>query len=349
MPDAHGFAVPSAADRARWLARINEPGAHAEIASGLPCLTEVDVEPVAPAAPAEGWLRVATWNIERGREPAAIATLIGTTGADVALLSEVDVGMGRTGNRDVAREIAARLAAGSVFGVEFVELELELGKAADLHGVEPTENVGGLHGNAIVARVALQRAEVLRLDGGGDWFTAARGEPRVGGRCAVIATTALDGVEIDLASVHLESHSDEKHRAGQFAALLERLDARGADAAVIGGDLNTFGGPLVELAERANVHRMREAEPARFSWPVPYEPLFDLATTHGFEWVDANVAAPTTHHDATGHPDHVPVKLDWILVRGLEARRAVVVHAASPGGTKLSDHELLAVSVRAPR
>ena len=323
------------------------PAPTSEIARGLPCLSEVDVEPVDRAGPATGWLRVATWNIERGRDPAAIAALIASSGADVALLSEVDLGMGRTGNRDVAREIASRLAASSVFGVEFVELAL--GKAADLDGVAPTENHSAFHGNAILARVALERAEVLRLDDGGDWFTASRGEPRVGGRCAVIATTHLDRTAIDLASVHLESHSDETHRAVQFTALLERLDARDAHAAVIGGDLNTFGGPLIELADRAAVHRMREADPARFSWPAPHEPLFDVAAKHGFEWVDANVAAPTTHHDATGQPDHVQVKLDWILVRGLDARRAIVVHAAGTDGTKLSDHQLLAVSVRLPR
>ena len=347
MSEARGFAVPSAADRERWLARIDEPGAHAEIAHDLACLREVDVERPAGAQPAARWLRVATWNIERGRDPDAIATQIASTGADVVLLSEVDVGMGRTGNRDVAREIGRRLSAGSVFGVEFVELAL--GKEADLQGVEPTENRSALHGNAIVARVALERPEVLRLDDGGDWFTASRGEPRVGGRCGVIATAQLDGVAIDLASVHLESHSDQTHRAEQFAVLLERLDARGAEVAVIGGDLNTFTGPLIELADRGSVHSMREAEPSRFSWPVPYEPLFDVAAKHGFDWVDANVAGPTTHHDATGQPDHVPVKLDWILVRGLEARRAVVVHSQGADGAKLSDHEMLAVSVRLPR
>ena len=62
---------------------------------------------------------------------------------------------------------------------------------------------------------------------------------------------------------------------------------------------------------------------------------------HGFEWVDANVAAPTTSHDAAGLPDHVPLKLDWILVRGLEARRPAVT--SSEG---LSDHQVVSASVR---
>jgi endonuclease/exonuclease/phosphatase family metal-dependent hydrolase len=339
--------VPSSADREHWLARLDDPDAHREISSGLGCLTEPDVEPAPMPVTATGWLRLAVWNIERGRDPEAIAALISSTGADVALLSEVDIGMGRTSNRDVAREIGACIGAGSVFGVEFVELAL--GKTADLERAEASGNTRGLHGNAIVGRTALDRPEVIRLDDGGAWFTQARGEPRVGGRCAVAAAIALDGTTVDLVSVHLESHSDGALRAEQMASLFERIDARGSGPAIVAGDLNTFGAPLADLADRATVHRMREREPARFSWPVSHEPLFDVAASHGFAWIDANVAAPTTRHDAAARPDHVPIKLDWILVRGLEARRPTVVPALGPDGAVLSDHEMLSVSVRLPR
>ena len=82
-------------------------------------------------------------------------------------------------------------------------------------------------------------------------------------------------------------------------------------------------------------------DPARFSWPVAYEPLFETAHAHGFEWADANVAAPTTSHDAVGLPDHVPLRLDWILIRGLDARRAAVT--ACDG---LSDHQVVSAAVR---
>ena len=339
--------VPSSADRERWLTRLDDPDAHREISAGLACLTEPDVEPGPAPGAATGWLRAAVWNIERGRDPGAIAALIASTGADVALLSEVDIGMGRTSNRDVAREIGGRLGAGSVFGVEFVELGL--GKTADLEHADASQNTRGLHGNAIVGRGVFERPEVIRLDDGGAWFTAARGEPRVGGRCAVAASIALDGTPVDLVSVHLESHSDGALRAEQMGLLFERIDARGRGPAIVAGDLNTFGAPLADVADRSKLHAMRELEPARFSWPVPHEPLFEVAAAQGFTWADANVAAPTTRHDAAAMPDHVPIKLDWILVRGLEARRPTVVPALGPDGVVLSDHEMLAVSVRLPR
>ncbi len=333
---------PSVEERARWLERVDDPVAHEEIASGLDALRAVDVER-ADGRSATGWLRVAAWNIERGRDPSAIAALIDRTGADVALLSEVDIGMARTGNRDVAREIGGALGATSAFAVEF--LELTLGKEADLPGVVGTRNARGLHGNAIVSRVALESTDVVRLSSG-DWFTHSRGEPRVGGRCAVVATVTLDGVEVDVASVHLESHSDADLRAAQMTTLLDALDARGSRPAIIGGDLNTFGAPLGELVDRASVTRMRETDASRFSWTAPYEPLFETAAERGYGWLDANVAAPTTRQTPDGLPGHIPIKLDWILVRGLEARRATVVPALGPDGAPLSDHDLLAVSVR---
>lgn len=335
--------APTRRERERWLARLGDRAAHDEIASGLACLREVDAEqPLSPHT-TSGWLRVAVWNLERGRRPRLAARLLERTGAHVCLLSEADDGVARTGNRHVTRSIARRLGAGFAFGVEFVELGLGSGADGDVRGT----NARGLHGNAVLSRAPFRDAAVVRLDAGGDWFTAARGEPRVGGRVAVVATVDLDGVPITVASVHLESHSDPDHRAAQMHALLRAIDPGGA--AVIGGDLNTFGATLAAHADRRGIAAMRAAEPARFSWPVAHEPLFGIARDHSFEWVDCNVAAPTTRHGPGGLPAHHPMKLDWILVRGLEAGRPTVVPAAAPDGSSLSDHEAIAVSVRLRR
>ncbi|HVF33333.1 MAG TPA: hypothetical protein VM933_09885, partial [Acidimicrobiales bacterium] len=107
---------------------------------------------------------------------------------------------------------------------------------------------------------------------------------------------------------------------------------------------------FAELGDRATLRALRQADPARFSWPVPYEPLFEVAAANGFDWLEANLAAPTTHHHGDGSPHHHPLHLDWLLVRGLEARRPTVVPAVDPAsGGRLSDHQLVAVSVRLAR
>jgi endonuclease/exonuclease/phosphatase family metal-dependent hydrolase len=156
----------------------------------------------------------------------------------------------------------------------------------------------------------------------------------------VLATVAVDETPVRVASTHLENMTDADSRAAQLDRL---LDAVGPGPAVVGGDLNTFGAALEDLLDHDAVRRARAADATRFSWPVAYEPLFDVAAAHGFSWEDANVAAPTTSHDPVGRPDHVPLKLDWILVRGLEARRPAVT--PSDG---LSDHQVVSVAVRVP-
>ena len=304
---------------------------------------------VAPpaAAPLGGWVRVAAWNVERGRWPDAMAAVIASTGAHLVLLSEADVGMARSSNRDVAAEIAGTLGMGSVFGIEF--RELGLGGPQEIAALPPdAANETGWHGNAILAATTITSPRIVRIETGGPWTRPGSTEPREGGRMAVVGTVAVDGVDVEVASVHLESDSTADERAAQLAVVLDALGGDGP--AIVGGDLNTFGATYAELGDRTVLRRMREADPARFAWPVAHEPLFEVAADHGFDWLDANLASPTTHHHADGAPHHHPLHLDWLLVRGLEARRPTVVPAVDlVGGRRLSDHQLVAASVRLRR
>jgi endonuclease/exonuclease/phosphatase family metal-dependent hydrolase len=247
-------------------------------------------------------------------------------------------------NRNVPAEVAAALGAGYVYGVEFVELGLgDHDERRSANG----ENARGLHGNAVVTTAPVSEPAVVRLGDGSDWFAADSPEPRIGSRMAVVATIMIDSTAVQVVSTHLESASDTRHRAAQLESLLKAVDARDPGGpVVIGGDLNTFGATIEELADRRCVERMRAAEPARFSWPVEHEALFDIAARQGFSWVDANVAAPTTRHAPDGLPDHVPLKLDWLLTRGLEARRPTVVPAVGADGRPLSDHSVVLANVR---
>jgi endonuclease/exonuclease/phosphatase family metal-dependent hydrolase len=326
--------TPAASERARWAERVGDQTLHGRLLAELTCLHELELEPGSGAA-LQGWVRVAAWNAERGRDVAGATALLRRCRADLLLLSELDSGVARTGNVDVPRALAQSLETGYGFGVEFIELAGNNGGDGD-NG----QNERGLHGNAILTAAPLEQPEVVRLGGDGAWFAAGSTEPRVGGRMAVVGTAEVDGTRVRVASTHLENMTDPDGRAAQLGVL---FDAMGPGPAIVGGDLNTFGAPLLDLTDRAAVRRLRGEDPARFSWPVAYEPLFEVARARGFQWVDANIAAPTTSHDAAGLPDHVPLKLDWILVRGLEARRPAV----TPCGD-LSDHQVVSVAVRIP-
>ena len=74
-------------------------------------------------------------------------------GADVVLLTELDVGMARSGNRHTVRELARTMGAGYAFGVEYVELGLGDDREKAWHAGE--SNAVGLHGNAILSKAPL--------------------------------------------------------------------------------------------------------------------------------------------------------------------------------------------------
>ena len=215
--------APTTAERARWGGRLGDEDLHGRLLAGLPCLHEVDRRQPGEPSELSGWVRVAAWNIQRGRRPGEVAARLASCDADITLLSEVDSGMARTQNVDVTDAIATEFRAGYTFGAEFVELGL--GDPLEQSEAAGRDNEHGLHGNAVVSRTALEDPVVIRLpDVGLGWFAAGSPQPRVGGRMAVVATVTIDGIGVQFASTHLENRTDAGHRAEQMEALLATLE-----------------------------------------------------------------------------------------------------------------------------
>jgi endonuclease/exonuclease/phosphatase family metal-dependent hydrolase len=322
--------------------------AHAQLEAELGVFDRIEVAPPPARASSPRELVVAAWNLERGRHLVQSAAVLSSAAPDVVLLSEMDHGMARTGQRHTTRELAAALGHGYAYAVEFVELGLGDPDDRERHAGET--NAHGLHGGAITSRLPLRRPAVVRLDAGGAWLDGARGEARVGGRIAVLASVRAGGGEVALASVHLESHSDPEDRAAQLGALLEALEAYAPGApALIGGDLNTTSLAPADL-EPEGLRRALEEDPERLLRPARHEPLFERAGAAGFEWRICNALDEGTHRrsEAAGSR-RVPLRLDWFLARGLGCAEARVIDAVDPAtGEALSDHELLTVRVRPP-
>ena len=335
--------IPTLDERADWVARVGDAELHRRLLDELPCLHQVAQWRAGAPANLTGWLRVVAWNVQRGRRPKDLAALLHASGAAVCLLSELDDGMARTDNEDTADAIATDIGAGYVFGVEFVELGL--GDESEQRAAAGRDNERGLHGNAIMSPALSENRSSSgcpKPAPGGSPPT--RPSPGWAAASPCSPPSPSTASRWSLASTHLENRTDAAHRAEQLEVLLQALDERSdGGPAVVGGDFNTLGAGYGELLDRSLVRRLRREEPGRFTWPVAHEPLFEVARAHGFGWTDANVAAPSTDHDAGGLPDHVPIRLDWILVRGLVARRPAVIPA---GG--LSDHHAVSVGVRLP-
>ncbi|WP_343563919.1 endonuclease/exonuclease/phosphatase family protein [Kiloniella sp. b19] len=276
--------------------------------------------------------RVAAWNLERCLDPAGSAAKLRSIGADIVLLSEMDCGMARTGQRHPTREIAFDLGMTYAYGVEF--LELGLGAETELAFCEDDFNSCGWHGNAILSKVPLQRVQMLRLDEHGHWFSglSVNGEDpsqaRVGGRMALFATVETDRGEVVVVSTHLESNGGIAHRNHQISMLINHLEhyAEGRPV-LIGGDLNT-GNHLPD-----------------FDWKL--EMLFQTAEERGYDW-STNMRGATTRPSRITLTQDVPKKLDWFASKGLQGRNPEIVAALDAQNQPLSDHEMITAVFEVP-
>ena len=342
-------------------------------------LSTPQVVPLPGAAPRLGsFLRVASWNVEKGRRFEEVARLLEADPvlrwADVILLNEADRGMNRSGNRHVARDLARRLGMHMVFAPAHFELTKGAGEDLDLQG----ENREGLQGNAILSRYPIEEARTVMLPVSFEPYEFH--EKRFGRRNCVWARLRLGERALWAGTTHLELRNTPACRAAAIRCILERLPGAGEEAYLLGGDLNTntFGRGTAWRTLKA-ASRLLLLPPSRVARQLLHpesgrEPLFAELRRGGFEWEGFNAPGETARApvgsleetrvlprplrrrllgrlDAYG--GYLGLKLDWLLgknVRGLRAGqardRAAGVESADPGcraathtgPDRLSDH-----------
>jgi endonuclease/exonuclease/phosphatase family metal-dependent hydrolase len=183
-------------------------------------------------------VRATAWNIERGKRLAGIKRALlehpVLRASDVLLLTELDYGMARTGNADVARETAETLQMNYAFAPCYLALNKGSGVEADVEG----ENSQALHGNALLSRFPLRRVHSIPLPNGKDKMAGK--EKRLGQQRAVVADVEHPAGEFRAVSLHLDAHSTQRHRHRQMRLVLDHLDRLEPRLpTLIGGDWNT--------------------------------------------------------------------------------------------------------------
>jgi endonuclease/exonuclease/phosphatase family metal-dependent hydrolase len=329
------------------------------------------------APPAQAAYRFLAWNIERGiqldGQIEAFRSHPYLKACDVLLLTETDVGMARSGNRDVAQTLARELG----MHYAFVPCYLNLGKGSGVERDVEGDNELGLHGNALLSRYPFRNVRAIPLENGIDKMSSR--EQRIGSQVAVAAEILFPNLTLTAVTVHLDANSSQKHRVEQMQTILDAIPSRGA--ALIGGDWNTstynsssafraiMGYWLRVLMGPTNVIRNHYLHPyRRFE-----RRLFELLESRGFDYKQANCLGEyTVYYDFAdyrtyrglsewvpkwcfpfirwalrNHDGRCPLKLDWFATRGLRVSNPVVIHDFREEGRPLSDHDPVGLDVLA--
>jgi endonuclease/exonuclease/phosphatase family metal-dependent hydrolase len=313
------------------------------------------------------------WNIERGMRADAVAQLLKEhdvlNHADLLLLSELDWGMARTGNRFIARD----LAEASGMNYVFAPCYLALTKGAGVEKNVPGDNRESLHGNALFSRFPIESAHSLPLPNGKDKMRGA--EKRIGCQRAVIADVQHPSGALRAVSLHLDAHSSQRHRHLQMQGLLEHLERLTPRLpTLIGGDWNTTthdaSRALYSILGyfRRVLMGVRNVVSNHYPYPERWfeRRLFRELERRGYEYKTLNMPGECTLHynvrDITANlnmGEWVPqwcfwfinwalqrtggtcsMKLDWFAGRGIQPEQpAAVISGLIHDGRPVSDHD----------
>ncbi|WP_297294394.1 endonuclease/exonuclease/phosphatase family protein [uncultured Oscillibacter sp.] len=323
------------------LGALLEEASQAEVMGKIPQFSQAEVHNLAPLpARAPEALGMLVFNMERGVCLEELGDFLETCPAvqpfDVILANELDDGCVRSGGKDTTLELAKRLGMNAAFGLEFIEL---------VNG----EDSKGFHGNAIFSRWPIKRAKAVRLPEQYNWYFDR--QRRIGGRLAVLAELDVAGTPVGVGAIHLENRTHGPGRRAQLSAVLAEAEAMFPGMPVIlGGDLNTntFDGRDKD-AIRA-VAGSPELQRRCLEDVADWEECLPAAEEAGYRLLPDRAAA--TRRKPLPGGGHLDLRLDWLLVRGLETGESRTVSTrkedcgfALPGsalaaftGEELSDH-----------
>lgn len=338
-------------------------------------ITDVERGDQAPHPPTRaGALRLVAWNIQRGARFDAILRALQEdpilSSADVFLLSEIDCGLGRSRNRNVARDLATHLGMSYVFAPSYLTLQDDWGENRG-----GTANTLALAGNAILSRCAVLRAQNVDLPFLRDKFSSS--ERRLGKKRAVLVELDAPSGPLVVAGCHLDSNASPRQRANQLAAVLDRMD--GPTPGIIGGDFNCSTHDLSSSLALARDVLAKLILPGFRRTIAAYmtperagdRPMFDLLAARGYSTDGFNDRGLATYHYDFGDPyaleklrrtggwplvwivrrllrrwnGRLPARLDWFAARGLGPLWATVVRPRDAQGGPISDHAAIVCDV----
>ncbi len=320
-------------------------------------------------------VRALAWNIERGSRFGGIVEALKNhaqlKNKDLLLLTELDYGMARSGNRFVAQELARKLELNYAFAPVYIALQKGSGVEAKAAG----ENTKSLHGLAMFSKYPMQNVHAVALPNGKDKMFGV--EKRLGHLRALIADIKHPNGNFRAVTVHLDAHSSRKHRHLQMKIVLDHLETLPPLPTIVGGDWNTttYNAQTANRAIAGYFRRVlmgvKNVVANHYPHPDRYfeKDLFRELETRGFDYKNLNeIGVGTLHYDMensaynTNLGDWVPkwcfpfifwaarqvggrvsARLDWFAGKGIEVAEKpnTVGNLIDEENVSLSDHDAI--------
>ena len=184
------------------------------------------------------YVRVVSWNIERGLQFSGILDFLRSAEADLVLLQELDLNVRRTQYRDVAYELARSLRVNYVFGKEFQELSAGCSVSPAYHGL------------ATLSPWPISNGRIIRFRRQSNFWKPRWYVPkmelfqrRLGGRISLVTDTLMYQETFVTYNLHLESRGKDSLRLDQLGETLEDVSRqRESTSVIIAGDFNLDAG-----------------------------------------------------------------------------------------------------------
>ncbi len=328
-----------------------------EIADRLGTAVEIHCPPTAPdSAPPSQTLKAVAWNIERGKRWEAVAHVMlhhpEIREADLFFVTEVDWGMARSGNQNIAAELAKAIDYCGYFAPSYFNFTKGHGSERDL----PGQNALGLHGKAILSRYRLKELRAVPLSNATDKLFSK--EARLGEKRALMGELHWGERNLTLACAHLDAFSSPRARARQLSRALAACAEE--DHVLLAGDWNTntldstsasrilfsIARQLVSPGPRQMIRRHFSSPQDRFD-----RPLFAALRRFGFDTEGCNEPACGTYDLLSNDPElgkmasdqypgwilrwinrqleksggRISLKLDWFAAKNLFSLRRKVI------------------------
>lgn len=321
------------------------------------------------------FVRITSWNIERGMQLEGVIDAIQThpelCKTDVFIFTEVDSGMGRSGNVHVAKEICERL---NMFGVYVpCYFNLDQGNGAEA-AMSKGMNTMGLQGNAIVCRYPIGDVKAVLLPNTKDHLRG--NERQIGNEYAIVAEIRHPIKPFDAICAHLAAHSSRAQRVKQMQQIAQVMKDRQGPA-ILGGDFNTstYNSNKAWRAILSFWRRVLMGNAITHHYPYPEnyfeKKLFKTMEKVGFKLDEYNVKGGCTLHYDFNDPffrlslsDWLPqwcfhfidwalkphngkcsFKLDWLLGRDLTPTHTAIIQDLPKNPNRLSDHDPILVDI----